>query len=156
MRLSVLALCLASAPLFAADMPSKPIAVVDGQPVYGVDMPAGDAVDIKDALANVAQYADKPSKFSGRVAQVCQTKGCWLVLANGETHARVMFGKHDFYIPKDTSGNAVVYGTLTVKDLDEKTAKHLAEDAGKDPATVTGPQVEYRITATSVMLQPGV
>lgn len=155
MRFHILALLLA-APAFATEMPSKPVAVVDGQPVYGVAMPDGAAVDIKDALGNATQYTDKPAKFSGRITSVCQTKGCWLVLANGETHARVMFGKHDFYIPKDSTGNAVVYGTLAVKELDEKTAKHLAEDAGKDPTAVTGPEVEYRITATSVMLQPGV
>ncbi len=155
MRLSLLSVLLVMAPAFASEMPSKPVAVVDGNPVYGVAMPAGDAIDIKAALSNVDTYADKSNKFSGRIAKVCQTKGCWLVLANGETHARVMFGKHDFYIPKDTTGNAVVYGELTVKDIDEKMAKHFAEDAGQDPNNVTGPQVEYRITATSVMLQPG-
>jgi hypothetical protein len=150
----ILSLLVAAAPALASDMPSKPIAVVDGNPVYGVEMPAGDAVNIGSALQNVAGYADKPTKFSGKITQVCQTKGCWLVLAEGDSFARVMFGKHDFYIPKDTTGRAVVYGTLTVKDLDEKTAKHLADDAGRDPNTVTGPEKEYRVTATSVMLQP--
>lgn len=134
--------------------PSTPIAHVDGMPVYGTAMPEGDAIGIAKALQQVDALADSAHKFEGRIAKVCQTKGCWLVLADGEHFARVMFGKHDFYIPKDTSGEAVVYGTLTTKTVDEAMAKHLTEDAGGDPDSVHGEMTEYRITATSVMLRP--
>jgi hypothetical protein len=156
MRFAFLALALAATlPAYAEEaqeIPSKPVAVVDGHPVYGTAMPEGAATPIGSALAAAADHAGKPAKFEGRITKVCQTKGCWLVLADGEMHARVKFGNHDFFIPKDTSGNAVVYGTLEVKTLAEDVAKHLAEDAGQDPATVSGEQQEYRITATSVML----
>lgn len=156
MRFALLALALAATLSAhaeeAQEIPSKPIAVVDGHPVYGVAMPDGAAIPIGSALAAVSEHAGKPGKFEGRITKVCQTKGCWLVLAEGELHARVKFGNHNFYIPKDASGNAVVYGTLEVKTLAEDVAKHLAEDAGQDPATVSGEQQEYRITATSVML----
>jgi hypothetical protein len=144
---------LAFAPAFAAGDP-EPVAIVDGQPVYGAEMPAGDATAIGTVLADVDQYAGKPQKFSGRVTKVCQKKGCWMVLADGEQSARVMFGEDDFFIPKDSSGNAIVFGTLTAKTLSEGMAKHLAKDEGKDPAGVKGDVQEVQITATSVMLLP--
>ena len=141
---------LAMAPAFAESEP-KPIAVVDGHAVYGAQMPAGDAVTIGAALSDMDRYAGKAQKFSGRVTKVCQKKGCWMVLADGETHARVMFGKDDFFIPKDSSGDAVVFGTLSAKEMSEATAKHLAEDEGKDVSKAIETR-EYQIIATSVML----
>jgi hypothetical protein len=153
-RSALVALTLfALAPAFAASEP-EPVAVVDGHPVYGEQMPSGDAIAIGLVLADVDQYAGKPHKFSGRVTKVCQKKGCWMVLADGERSARVMFGEDDFFIPKDTSGNAVVYGTLTARTMSEGMAKHLAKDEGKDPAEVKGEVQEVQITATSVMLLP--
>jgi hypothetical protein len=144
---------LAFSQVYAAT-PSDPVAIVDGQPVYGAVMPEGAATPIATALANSDQYTGKAQKFSGRVAKVCQKKGCWMVLADGETSARVMFGRDDFFIPTDTTGSAVVYGTLAVKTLSEATAKHMAKDAGQDPASVTGDTQEFAITASSVLLQP--
>ena len=77
-----------------------------------------------------------------------------MVLASGEQSARVMFGKDDFFIPKNTSGDAVVHGTLILKPMSEAEAKHMAEDGGQDPSKVSGPAMEVQISATSVMLLP--
>ena len=144
---------LACTSLWAADKP-EPIAMIDGNPVYGASMPEGNATAIGTALSQSADFAGNPQKFSGRVTKVCRSKGCWMVLAEGETHARVMFGKDDFFIPTDSSGNAVVYGTLSVKTLSEKMAKHMAKDAGQDTSKIQGDAQEFQITATSVMLLP--
>jgi hypothetical protein len=140
-------------PVWAANTP-EPSSVVDGHPVYGAAMPAGTATAIGTALTESEAYAGKAQKFSGRVTKVCQAKGCWMVLADGENHARVMFGKDDFFIPTDTSGDAVVYGTLSTKTMSEKMAKHLADDAGQDSSKIEGDTQEYQIMATSVMLFP--
>lgn len=137
----------------AADVPT-PSAVVDGKPVYGAAMPEGAATPIGTVLAQPADYAGKTAKFSGRVTKVCQKKGCWMVLADGEQSARVMFGRDDFFIPKDSSGEAIVHGTLIMKAMSEAEAKHMAQDGGQDPSQVSGPKIEVQITATSVMLLP--
>jgi len=151
LRTSVFAMSLlALAPAYA-DSEIKPVAVVDGHSVYGAQMPAGEATIIGTALGDVDTYAGKAQKFSGRITKVCQKKGCWMVLADGESHARVMFGRDDFFIPKDSSGEAVVYGTLSAKVMSAATAKHLAEDEGKDPSEAVETR-EFQIIATSVML----
>ena len=153
-RSPILALALLGLTQAWAATTPEPSSVVDGHPVYGAAMPAGEATAIGTALTDSEAYTGKAQKFSGRVTKVCQAKGCWMVLADGEIHARVMFGKDDFFIPTDTSGDAVVHGTLSVKTMSEKMARHLADDAGQDSSKIQGDTQEFQIMATSVMLLP--
>jgi hypothetical protein len=129
-----------------------PLGCVDAAQVHGAPMPPGAAQPVAAALAGFEDDEAAPRKFSGRVTEVCQAEGCWLILEDGGKAARVMMKDHAFAVPKDARGAAVVFGTLSARTLDEKTARHLADDAGKD---VPLPQREYRIVATSVELQGG-
>jgi hypothetical protein len=115
---------------------------------------AGDAK--ADALGTAvgqlgADHASIDGVFSGRVGKVCQKQGCWLQLIDGEQMARVMTN-HDFTVPKDLAGEAVVSGKLERVEVSEKEARHMAEDAGKafDPAAS---RVEFRIAARGVALR---
>jgi hypothetical protein len=117
---------------------------------FGAPMPAGDARSIAAIVSADALPSEAPQKVTGRITEVCQSEGCWLVLEDEGHAARVMMHDHAFTVPKDIAGTtATVFGSVSVKQLDEKTAKHLAEDAGKE-----GPVAlrEYRIDATSVVL----
>ena len=116
---------------------------------YGAPMPAGETVDIAAAVAAVDAHDDAPGKFSGRIVEVCQKKGCWVMLESDGKVARVMAKDHGFAVPKDASGAAVVYGTLSRIELSQKDAKHFAEDAGRKGAVQTE---EYRIEATSIAI----
>ena len=127
-------------------------AIADGQ-VHGEAMPLGKPLPIDAALADGNAWTGRYGKFSGRVTEVCQNAGCWLVLAEGDSHARVMTG-HRFFLPRDFRGEAVVYGRLGRRTVGEAMARHLAEDGGRDPATIHGAQVEYRIDARSIQLLP--
>lgn len=146
-RLFVLIL-LAAAPIVAQDA-SAPVITATGSAVYGEPMPLGRPIGVGVALAQVDRWQGKTTKFEGRVTQVCQNKGCWLVLADGEHMARVVTG-HRFFLPKDTTGRAVVYGALKENVLSESQARHLAVDAGIDSGGIEGEQVEYLIEANSV------
>jgi hypothetical protein len=128
--------------------PSK---VVDGAAHYGETMPAGKPVAITEAIANF-KAGGTPIQVRGEITKVCQKEGCWAILAEGDQYARVMT-KHNFFFPTETRGKAVVYGTLEKKDMSLDQTKHMAEDAGKDPATVTEAASEYRIVATSVVIE---
>ena len=113
---------------------------------YGEPMPAGDTIAIAAAAADPAAYAGKPRRFTGRITQVCQQKGCWVVLEQDGQSARVMAKDHGFAVPKDAKGEAIAYGVLELKPITAKHAKHLVEDDGaKAPA-----ERELRIVATSI------
>ena len=114
---------------------------------YGKPLPAGDTVPVSEAIADFAAHADRPQRFSGRITEVCQAKGCWMMLEDDGKVARVMFGNHDFYVPKDSAGAAVVHGVLTRKELTPAQVEHLSGDSGKG---IAAEPVEYRITADGV------
>lgn len=113
---------------------------------HGEPMPAGNTVTIAAAAADPAAYTGKPQRFTGRITQVCQKQGCWVVLEQDGHSARVMAKDHAFAVPKDASGDAIAYGVLEIKPITAEHAKHLVEDDGaKAPA-----ERELRIVATSI------
>lgn len=113
---------------------------------YGEPMPEGETTAIAVAAADPAAHAGKPARFSGRITEVCQKKGCWVVLEQDGQSARVMAKDHGFAVPKDASGEAIAYGVLELEPISEEHARHLVEDDGaKAPA-----ERELRIVATAI------
>ena len=117
---------------------------------YGADMPKGKAVDIAVASQNVAAYSGKPAKFKGRITQVCQKEGCWLVIESNARAARIKTKDHAFVIPKDSKGEAIVFGELKSIELEPDMAKHLAEDAGQAEPVAS---IELQVIATSISIK---
>jgi hypothetical protein len=120
----------------------------DARP-YGKPLPDGVSTPIAQAIAGFDAHAGKPARFSGRIAEVCQAEGCWMVLEDDGQTARVMFGDHAFQIPKDSAGRAEVHGVLSRKTLTPAQIKHLEEDSKGLPVS----PVEYRILADGLVLQ---
>ena len=132
MKKLLFALCLLSPAAFAANC---------GEP-----MPEGEATPIAVAAADPAAHAGQAAKFTGRITQVCQKKGCWVVLEQDGQSARVMAKDHGFAVPKDASGQAVAYGVLEAEPITEEHARHLVEDDGAQAPA----EKELRIVATSI------
>lgn len=118
--------------------------------IYGASMPEGPARSIAEAIDGYAGEIGAPQKFSGRVAKVCRKKGCWMELEADGRSARVTMLDYGFFLPTDASGRAEVYGTLSEVELDEKTARHFAKDAGTDQSEVA--RREFRIVAHAIAI----
>ncbi|HVJ61842.1 MAG TPA: DUF4920 domain-containing protein [Tahibacter sp.] len=118
---------------------------------YGEPMPASvQPVAISAVAADPGKIGDEPRAFSGRITDVCQMQGCWMVLEHQGAFARVMMHDHRFSVPKDAKGEAVVYGKLNVKTLSDAEVEHLSKE-GRTPASKT----ELTIDATSVRIGQG-
>ena len=139
LRALTLSLCLASASALAGETRT-----------FGGEMPEGPAQSIAEAIGGYAGESATPAKFSGRVAQVCRKKGCWMELEADGKSARVTMLDYGFFLPTDATGTAVVYGTLSEVELDEKTAEHFAQDAGRPADSV--PRKEFRLVAHAIAL----
>ena len=86
-------------------------------------------------------------------AEVCQNKGCWMVLTEGARAIRVTFQDYAFFVPKDIAGKTVVVeGVLSRKLLSADEAKHYAEESAAKAPTVPGPREEWSLVATSVVV----
>jgi hypothetical protein len=134
-------------------MCSHPPAVQAGAKHFG----SAFAKTESEALAGVASRlgtSEETVQVSGTVKSVCQKAGCWMILKDGDTTARIFTKGANFYLPTTIAGQkAVVEGTIKAKTMSEKFAKHLEEDKGGDPSKVTGPTRELVMNATAVALR---
>lgn len=96
---------------------------------FGDKMPDGVATDIGAAIS-APDAGERTGKFVGRITQVCQKEGCWLVIESDGKAARVRTKDHAFVVPKDSKGTATVFGVLSPIEMSAKEAKHLSDDAG--------------------------
>ena len=73
------------------------------------------------------------------------------MLEDGGVAARVMMRDHAFSVPKDASGEALVFGKLVRETLSEEQVRHMAEEShsGQAPAAQ-----EWRVDAAAVRI-PG-
>ncbi|HWU53456.1 MAG TPA: DUF4920 domain-containing protein [Tahibacter sp.] len=126
-----------------------PIATGNGGAYYGAPMPKVEALAIADVARTPDAHTAAPQAFKGRITEVCQNQGCWMVLEDGGAYARVFMSGHSFSVPKDARNQAIVYGKLSLKQLDAKQIEHLASEGSKPQ------QQELQIDATSVWIAGG-
>ena len=117
---------------------------------FGAEVPAGPVVPLAQALADPAAHQGQSRVFSGRVGDVCQKKGCWVMLEDAGHGARVLLGDHDFYVPKDVRGPAQVHGVLSKVTLSPSAREHTAKETSPSAEV---PTIEYRIVADGVQVQ---
>lgn len=127
---------------------------------FGAPMPQNvEAVPLSAALAQLDEGQAKQVKVSGQVTEVCQAKGCWMILVDGEQFARITFKDYSFFVPTETSmQNAVIYGTLEASTLNAETAAHYAQDAGDQEAhdRLLASELavkEYSLVASAVLIE---
>jgi len=121
---------------------------------FGAGITLSEISDFGDVVSDPAKYADTPVLLRGRISDVCQKKGCWLVLSDGADRVRIRFADYSFFVPKDCSGKrAYVEGQVETQTLSEREARHYAaESTGADPAAIRGPQEVVSFTATGVRI----
>jgi len=114
-----------------------------------------EAVTLTEAIASMGDADTATVKIMGRVTEVCQAKGCWMILVDGDTYARVTFKDYGFFVPIETSmQRTVVYGVLSEHVLSGEQAAHYAQDAGaQSTLELEGEVKEYSLVASAVELE---
>jgi hypothetical protein len=124
---------------------------------FGAPMPAtGNAISLKQAIADIGSHVlGEMIKVQGQVTEVCQAKGCWMILVDGDSYARITFEDYGFFVPIETSmQRSIVFGVLTEHTLSGEQAEHYAQDAGaKSTLKAKGEVREYSLIARAVQLQ---
>lgn len=133
---------------------SEPVLETETYEVFGAKVSNWNApIVLNELVTNAETYSNEEITLETEVAEVCEKKGCFFVANDGTNSARITFKDYGFFIPTDSKGKKVkLIGTFEVKTLSEDQAKHYAEDAGEDPEAIEGPQKEYSIVATSVLV----
>ena len=124
---------------------------------YGAGLTLEETTPLREVVSRPELHVDRTLLVKGRISDVCQKKGCWMVLTDGESQMRVRFSDYGFFVPKDSSGKqAYVEGVVKVETLSEKTARHYAKESGRENSgsadSIQGPQREIGFTASGVRL----
>lgn len=127
-----------------------------GGQVFGVapTLEASSALTVSQVLADTALHGPT-ILVAGTITDVCQEKGCWLVVTDGNRQMRVTFKDYGFFVPKNSHGRKVLLqGVVSVKEISEEKARHYAAESksGPKPAEIVGPQKVVTMVATGVVI----
>lgn len=111
--------------------------------------------------ANLASYTGKVIQIKGKVKEVCEKAGCWMMLTDPASGAALRIKVNDGVIvfPQEAVGKmAVAEGKLVKIELTTEqaiaAAQHEAEEQNRkfDPSSVTGPKTIYQIAGTGAVI----
>src|SRR5262245_47134624 len=96
-----------------------------GKPLQGLA-----AAKLSDVLA--APENGKAVRLEGTIEALCQKKGCWLTLRQGNQRVHVTFEGYSFFLPRDAAARpAVLEGKVVVQEPKPGQVEHLkSEGAG--------------------------
>jgi hypothetical protein len=112
-------------------------------------------------VADPAPYVGKVVQVKGKIAEVCQKAGCWMVLADPESGktVRVKVKDGEIVFPKDAAGKmAIAEGKFARIEMTKEQAvaylKHVAEENGKpfDAASVKSGMTLYQLAGQGAVI----
>lgn len=125
---------------------------------FGAALTLKKPVSLAQAMAAHSGKSGKELLVEGQAAKVCQKKGCWMILIDGESEVRITFKDYKFFIPKNSSGKRVrAQGVLKLEEMSVKDAKHYLKDEGaskEEIAKVKAPVKTWTFVASGVELFP--
>lgn len=140
--------------LIAVQALSQETAVQQEWKSYGKGVRLEKITPLKTLLARKPTMPQKEVAVAGVVTEVCQKRGCWMVVNDGGSHVRVEFEDYGFFVPWDSKGKRVkLQGYLKKKSISAAEAKHMAEEMEKPP--IEQDKVKDRQTIT-IFLATGV
>lgn len=119
-------------------------------------------IGIDKLMASPDKYVNKTVQVKGKITEVCQAMGCWMMLADPESGklVRIKVNEDVFTFPKDATGKtAIAEGKFTKREMtkDEAiaAAKHEAEEQGKkfDASKITSGGTVYQIQGSGAVIQ---
>jgi hypothetical protein len=140
--------------LFASGAGATEVASSPEGDVFGAPPTLSRTTPLAEIMRDPAHFEGQTVLLHGRISDVCQRKGCWTVIRDGDAHVRVRFEDYGFFLPKDSIGaEAWAQGSVSVVTLSEGEARHYeSESRGGDPNRIDGPVREVRFTASGVRL----
>jgi len=96
------------------------------------------------------------AKMTGKINEVCSTKGCWMRLDLEGEEIMVRFKDYGFFMPLNATGEVVINGKAFIDEISINDLRHFAEDAGKSKEeieAITEPEITYSFLADGVLLK---
>ncbi len=126
---------------------------------YGDVITEPEVIPVSHAVEQLEDLAGQPVVVEGVINQVCQSRGCWMVVEEGGKTVRVRFADYGFFVPWESAGKTVrMQGTMKKETVSEEVARHWAEetdDPAVKPEDIHGDQEVIMLMATAVSIKGG-
>lgn len=121
----------------------------------------GEVITLKEtsSLAGALKSPEqKDILISGQIKKVCEQKGCWMMISEGNAEVRVTFKGYSFFVPKNSAGkNVLAQGRVVEKEESVAQQQHYLKDGGasaEEIAQVTAPKKVKTFVASGLRIQP--
>lgn len=127
----------------------------EGWRTYGEPYTLASAIPAEELFADPGSKAGSVVRVEGRVADVCQAQGCWMVLAHEDQLMRIRMKDHAFSVDRQgIGGTCDIEGELIEKTVDAEEAAHYASEASnKEALPEVGKDKVYELIAHSVRMK---
>jgi hypothetical protein len=144
--LALLLICVAPVPALTGAEPSG-----KGWDLYGAALSRGRLQRLSSVTAPTRE--GKALRVQATIAEVCQMKGCWMNVADGDDTLRVEFKDYGFFVPSTAAGKPVqMEGIVIERTLSDGEREHLrAESESGKPI----PERMHVFVASGVRIQGG-
>lgn len=112
-------------------------------------------VPVAQVIENPKAYEGKTLTVEGKIARVCQEKGCWMELTEkeGDPGLRITFKDYGFFVPTDSEGKKVkAEGIIELKTLKKDVVEHLVGEGSKMKTNPDGTANIVGLVASGVEL----
>lgn len=132
-----------------------------GELKLGKPLTQKESITVDKLMGSPDKYVNKTVQVKGKITEVCQQMGCWMMLvdADGAKAVRIKVNDGEIEFPKNASGKiAVAEGKFTKKELTKEqaisAAKHEAEEQKKefDASKITSGKTVYQIQGTGAVI----
>ncbi len=126
---------------------------------YGAELTKNDIMTVSKAVEQIDELIDQAIVVQGVIKEVCQSRGCWMVVEENGKSIRVRFADYGYFVPWESAGKEVrMQGTLNIHTVSEEQARHWAEEADDPevkPEDIHGEQEVIMMMADGVAIKGG-
>src|SRR5258706_9667801 len=136
--------------------------VLAGEFKLGKPLTQKESMPVDKLMSAPDKYVNKTVQVKGKITEVCQQMGCWMMLvdADGAKAVRIKVNDSEITFPKDASGKmAVAEGKFSKRELTKEqaiaAAKHEAEEQKKefDASKIKSGTTVYQIQGTGAVIR---
>jgi hypothetical protein len=123
---------------------------------FGLEFTLADSVPAGNILENPDAFVGQTVRITGKVSDVCQKMGCWMVITDSDKHMRITTKDHKFFVAKDGAGaQCDLEGVVVKRDASPARTEHFKSEQSEGapmPEGETTGTATYEIVASTISL----
>jgi len=116
---------------------------------FGADLTIDEPTALASVYAEPVKYDGKELRIDGTITEVCQRRGCWLKLTDGNYILTVRFRDYGFFVPKDAANARVSVQGIFQAETDA----HIEQEAQEQNPGLMNREKSFTLTASAVVIE---